>query len=155
MTPKYSPGPDPGTGKAVQESFKFKGRIYELRRNSCGKRNCRTCRGRDARHGPYWYLCVPYGGKWRRIYIGKDLDTTKYIGQDGKVDHAMMGKGSERPKAALSPDNEEANPRSTGRPTHLDQTDLLDGLEDSTSHISYDPGKTPNCKTIDTMDSPI
>lgn len=126
MTPKYRPGPDPGKGKAVVESFKFKDRIYELRLNACGKTNCATCSGNLPRHGPYWYLCVPWSGKWRRIYIGKDLDTTKFICPDGSVDRLMLGKGARKPKASLSHYNEPSNPGSTSKPAGPHQTDMLE-----------------------------
>lgn len=83
-SPKHDP-PDPGAGQAVVQSFPFHGRIYELRKNSCGRKNCATCGGSRPAHGPYWYMCISRKGKWRRIYIGKDLDTTKFITADGKI----------------------------------------------------------------------
>ncbi len=77
--------PDPGTGKAVIESFSFHNRIYELRRNSCGKANCTVCNGNQPTHGPYWYMCVSVSGRWRRIYLGKELDTTKFVDAEGNL----------------------------------------------------------------------
>lgn len=77
--------PDPGTGQAVVESFRFHERIYELRRNSCGKSNCTVCDGSRPAHGPYWYMCVSLKGRWRRVYLGKQLDTTKFVDKDGNL----------------------------------------------------------------------
>ena len=77
--------PDPGTGQAVVESFSFHDRIYELRRNSCGKSNCTVCEGTRPAHGPYWYMCVSLKGRWRRVYLGKDLDTSKFVDADGNL----------------------------------------------------------------------
>lgn len=121
-----SAGPDPGTGKAVVESFKFQDRVYELRLNSCGKQNCRTCSGREPRHGPYWYLCVPWGGKWRRIYLGKDLDTTKYIGPDGKVLPSKMNRSAQKPLTALSPPGVGSALQDSTEPEIPAQMDLLE-----------------------------
>lgn len=152
MSPKYSAGPDPGKGKAVVESFKFKGRIYELRRNACGKRNCNTCSGTIPRHGPYWYLCTPWGGKWRRIYIGKDLDTTKFIDKDGNVDKEKMGKGSQRPQAALSTYNEHVNPSSTSEPRGPHQTDMLEDSNQNPESTSDDIPGHMHCGDVEIND---
>lgn len=67
-------------------------RSYELRYNRCGKRNCGVCYGDTATgisrpgHGPYWYLCVPFHGKWLRIYLGKTLDTQRFADDHNKLD---------------------------------------------------------------------
>lgn len=67
-------------------------RTYECRYNRCGKKNCRVCYHRSPEycgppgHGPYWYLCITQKGRWRRLYIGKELDTAKFIKPDGAVD---------------------------------------------------------------------
>lgn len=77
----------------VSGSFTHRGRHYEQRYVDCGKVNCQRCGGAGARHashGPYWYLCVPRGRRWTRIYIGKELDTTKYIGPGGSVDWSKL-----------------------------------------------------------------
>lgn len=66
-------------------------RIYECRYTRCGKPNCSVCNpgefnpDRPIGHGPYWYLCARHGKRWRRLYIGKELDTTKHIGPDGEI----------------------------------------------------------------------
>jgi len=65
------------------------GRTYEQRLNDCGKANCRKCGGdgaRQASHGPYWYLCVLLRHKWVRIYLGKELDTARFVDATGEVD---------------------------------------------------------------------
>ena len=119
-------GPDPGKGKAVVESFKFKGRVYELRLNSCGKQNCHTCLGNIPKHGPYWYLCVPWGGKWRRIYIGKDLDTTKYIEPDGKVFSAKSIRNWQKALTTSGAIDRPATPRDDSKPSEPHQADMLE-----------------------------
>jgi hypothetical protein len=71
-------------------------RSYELRYTICHRRNCTTCYGRQEDycgppgHGPYWYLCVVHARRWTRIYIGKTLDTTKFILADGAIDWATI-----------------------------------------------------------------
>lgn len=69
-------------------------RIYELRLNRCGKPKCRVCYPPGGAgdgmpgHGPYWYMQVTQGALFRRFYIGKDLDTSKYVNADGQPDWA-------------------------------------------------------------------
>jgi hypothetical protein len=41
-------------------------------------------------HGPYWYLIVPGGYRPTRVYIGKTLDTQRYVRDDGEVDWAAI-----------------------------------------------------------------
>jgi hypothetical protein len=71
-------------------------RTYELKYTLCHRRNCATCYGRQPEydgppgHGPYWYMCVPHGRLWTRIYIGKELDTHKYVLADGTIDWAAV-----------------------------------------------------------------
>lgn len=159
MTPKYRAGPDPGKGKAVVESFKFKNRVYELRLNACGKKNCSTCQGNIPRHGPYWYLCIPWGGKWRRIYIGKELDTTKFIGPNGKIDMDKMVKAPRRPMASLSPRNEPHNPDSTTEPRGPHQLYLLENdkenPDESLEQSTYQPRDARPDLTQNPDDDPI
>jgi len=65
---------------------------YDLIYTMCCRKNCKTCYGETRAvdlpmgHGPYWYLTVQVRGVPRRLYIGKVLDTTKYMGPDGRVD---------------------------------------------------------------------
>jgi hypothetical protein len=33
----------------------------------CGKPKC------DRPHGPYWYACFKERGRWRKVYIGREL----------------------------------------------------------------------------------
>jgi len=90
MTPQQ---PTPGSTQATVAAFEVAGRHYEARLNDCGKINCRKCGGAGRRHpshGPYWYLCVMSRGSWRRIYLGKDLDTTKYVDPTGHIDWAAV-----------------------------------------------------------------
>jgi hypothetical protein len=69
-------------------------RHYELRYNRCGKSNCRVCVGaKELRpgppgHGPYWYLCFTASGCWVRLYLGKELDTKRWVTAEGQVDYA-------------------------------------------------------------------
>jgi len=81
--------PPPGETRATVTMFKEGHRTYERRYIDCGKPNCRKCTqpgGRVPSHGPYWYLCVPRKGKWFRQYLGKNLDTNKWIDKNGNVD---------------------------------------------------------------------
>jgi len=84
------PTSDPNTpSQSVVASFSAPGRHYEARLNDCGKVNCSKCGGAGRRtpsHGPYWYLCVQSRGQWRRIYLGKELDTARFITSNGRVD---------------------------------------------------------------------
>jgi hypothetical protein len=73
----------------VLSTFKQAGRTYEQRLTDCGKPNCLRCGGsgpRVASHGPYWYLCVLMNHHWVRIYLGRELDTKRYIAPDGQID---------------------------------------------------------------------
>jgi len=71
-------------------------RTYENRYTLCHRRNCSVCYGRQEDyvgppgHGPYWYLCVTTGRQWTRIYIGKTLDTSRFILPDGSIDWAQI-----------------------------------------------------------------
>jgi len=102
--------PAPGTAGVVSHQLKFRDRSYELRYVDCGKTNCSRCSTPDIRtpsHGPYWYLCVSHKGKWRRIYIGKDLDTSLFIDAYGRVDWKAVSRKrrrlSEMPALAEDP----------------------------------------------------
>lgn len=97
-------------------------RTYEQRFNLCHRKNCHTCYGRQPDyagppgHGPYWYLCVTIRHRWTRIYIGKELDTTKYVLPDGSIDWATLaqrkkdrlkrtrGAARRRPEPTTNPD---------------------------------------------------
>jgi hypothetical protein len=94
-----------GEGMTIQ-TLEVGDRLYEQRMNRCGKRICRICYPPGGSgdgvpgHGPYWYMCLQVKGKFRRFYIGKTLDTAKYVGADGRVDFAAYknrgkGKGCE------------------------------------------------------------
>jgi hypothetical protein len=78
----------------LSKSIQVGRRTYELRYTRCGKRNCSSCYAMPENyagppgHGPYWYLCFPYGinSQWRRIYIGKELSTNRFVTADGCID---------------------------------------------------------------------
>lgn len=99
-----------GSGPIVAESFHVGSRTYELRWVNCGKSNCRKCttdNGSRASHGPYWYLCVPKGKKWFRIYIGKHLDTNLHVLPDGKIDWKSVNAKRTRSNDPVVRDNTE------------------------------------------------
>ena len=85
-------GPSAHTGMVVQQ-VTVGIRLYEQRYTRCCKVNCRTCYGRQPDfcgapgHGPYWYLCYRTDRGWQRVYIGKDLNTEKFILEDGSINH--------------------------------------------------------------------
>lgn len=88
---KKLPPPPFGKKSAAVETFLIEGRTYELRYVNCGKKNCTRCNtpnGPVPSHGPYWYLGVPRNKKWFRLYIGKHLDTRKFITKEGRIDWA-------------------------------------------------------------------
>lgn len=75
------------------QSVPMGNRIYELQFVDCGKTACSRCNtpdGRKGSHGPYWYMCFSLGKKWRRVYIGKNLKTDRYILPDGRLDLATI-----------------------------------------------------------------
>jgi hypothetical protein len=80
----------------VVDTVKVGSRTYEQRWNLCGKKTCTVCYpphevavGRCG-HGPYWYLCLQHGRRWLRLYIGKVLNTERYIKGDGTLDWEMV-----------------------------------------------------------------
>ena len=81
---------DPPKSSAVRANFTHEGRVYESRLVLCGKRNCTKCfpPGGMPRpsHGPYWYLCGQRRGRWSRLYLGRQLDTQKFVAADGSID---------------------------------------------------------------------
>ena len=83
----------PVGGRRVLVRFRQGERVYEQTLVSCGKSGC-WCRGRDGReiggHGPYWYLCGAQKGRWRKVYLGLTLNTSRYVTPDGLVDWAMV-----------------------------------------------------------------
>lgn len=87
--------PEPGSSSAVVTTFREGRRTYERRYVDCGKDNCRRCTtptGRVASHGPYWYLCFLRKGKWFRVYLGKVLDTSRYVTKAGDIDWDAIRK---------------------------------------------------------------
>jgi len=63
---------------------------------SCGKENCSKCSGEpevagdglkvEWGHGPYWYMRFVRGRMRKWVYIGKDLDTRRYVTAAGTID---------------------------------------------------------------------
>ena len=87
-------GLDHRTEKMVAQRIQAVNRVYELRYVRCGRLNCHTCFNRGVSycgppgHGPYWYLCATRKGRTVQIYIGKILDTSKYMTPEGDIDWA-------------------------------------------------------------------
>jgi len=108
------PAPEPGKGVGSVTTFKVGHRTYERKYVDCGKPNCGSCNtasGSFPSHGPYWYLCVPRAGKWTRIYLGKECDTTRYITPDGQIDwQAIKNKPKRRRLAKHTPTPTGADP---------------------------------------------
>lgn len=101
----------PSRTSAVVSAFSQSGRHYESRRNDCGKLNCTKCGGEGRRtpsHGPYWYLCAMRRGQWHRIYLGKELDTTKYVTPNGQVDWKAVNEARKGRKLATEEKDHEA-----------------------------------------------
>jgi len=84
--PRHSPH-----SATVSQRLRSRGYTYELLWVNCGKPACRSCNGESRAvdlprgHGPYWYLLAPCRGRPRRLYIGKNLDTSKFINPDGSI----------------------------------------------------------------------
>jgi len=87
---KIVPPPDgPSTARVLEVGS----RTYELRWVCCRKTNCKKCytpNGWVPSHGPYWYLCYSTARKTHRLYIGKNLNTQKYIGADGRINFGAV-----------------------------------------------------------------
>lgn len=90
------PKKPPPNRSCLVDSFRQGRRHYEHRLVNCGKQNCGNCNppGKTSApsHGPYWYLCAQRRGRWRRVYLGKNLDTTRYIDKDGFVDWDALAR---------------------------------------------------------------
>lgn len=151
--------PPPGETQATVTMFKEGHRTYERRYVDCGKDNCQRCNrpgGRLPSHGPYWYLCVPRKGKWFRIYLGKQLDTTKFVDKNGNIEWDLVKHAKARRAANVAPETDcpgqedmidqkhpAAKPRARRGPAHVKR--LEDNLEMARDHVQ-DPlpgGKTP------------
>jgi len=80
--------PEPGSG-CVENVIKDRGITYEQRWVDCHRKNCSRCStfpSRTPSHGPYWYLCIRADRGWRRVYIGKVLDTGRFRLDNGDID---------------------------------------------------------------------
>jgi len=105
--------PEPGKSPATVQILHLGMRTYELKYVYCGKKNCGKCNrasGRYPSHGPYWYLCFFQNGKWHRIYLGKNLDTRKFICADGSINWQQLQE-RRRKKHQAKPDRESAPDR--------------------------------------------
>lgn len=81
--------PHAGAAKGTIAIIHHEGRSYEQRLIDCRKPNCKKCSTQPARtpsHGPYWYLCAQTKSGWRRLYLGKTLNTSLYIRESGAID---------------------------------------------------------------------
>lgn len=86
----------------LANTLKTRGVNYEARYVDCGKKNCTRCStapARTASHGPYWYLCWPWRGKWYRTYLGKDLDTKRFRKDDDTLDYQAIFAAQRNGKA--------------------------------------------------------
>jgi len=93
----------PHSQPATISRFTDNGRVYERSIVDCGKANCSRCNspaGRRPSHGPYWYLCATHGGAWRRVYLGRILDTSRFIAPDGSVDWLAVSNRHSSPTSA-------------------------------------------------------
>jgi hypothetical protein len=92
----------PPKSNAIRKVIVVEGVHYEQRLNCCHKVACHSCFVSDRwipSHGPYWYMCLPLGRKWIRVYLGKHLDTSRFRGPDGKIDYSIA-----LPRSRRSPD---------------------------------------------------
>lgn len=83
------PEKEPKSYSTVQSHFSIRDRHYEARLVDCGKPNCTKCGGRGRRHpshGPYWYLCYTHQARWYRQYLGKEVDTSRFVTAHGNLD---------------------------------------------------------------------
>jgi hypothetical protein len=89
---------NPGNPSMLVQSLTTLGTRYELRYTRCGKQTCSHCSPNAADlyghvgHGPYWYLCLIVHKKPVRVYIGHDLDTSRFRTVDGNLDWPAIFK---------------------------------------------------------------
>lgn len=97
--------PGPLKGKRTVHTIKDRGAVYEQRFNTCGKANCKRCNealDTIVGHGPYWYLCMTYKGRWVRLYLGVTLDTSRYRLPDGSLDWVTIAAERREKKEAAA-----------------------------------------------------
>ncbi|MBA7705383.1 hypothetical protein ES703_114211 [subsurface metagenome] len=97
-------------------------RYYELRLVDCGKKTCRACNtpdGRHPSHGPYWYMRATRPGSGRKrpsIYLGKELDTARFVMKDGSINwDAVDNKPPPIAPAPAPPDDRQGAPPGDSR----------------------------------------
>lgn len=99
------------------------GRSYEQALGDCGKPRCTRCNpptGRAPSHGPYWYLLGYRNGGRSRIYLGKELDTTRYASPSGGIDWTAVDQ-KKRIAAGI--------PETTENETLVDLPEMLKGQD--------------------------
>ena len=99
----------PPQGPVIANTFMSKGVLYEARWVTCRKVNCSKCHIQGKfipKHGPYWYMTFTNKGRTRRVYIGLNLDTTKFRHPNGQIDLAKIySRAKKAPKTTLLNDN--------------------------------------------------
>lgn len=142
----------------VVATIKAEGRVYVRQFVDCGKKNCSRCRtpdGRAGSHGPYWYLCATRRGKWRRVYVGKNLDTGRFMLPDGRIDWQRietrqspvltMAQAPVIPSATKAP-SEPSTPDSQANKSikaTIARVEALERSSDSSGSEVGDPGPVP------------
>lgn len=87
---------EPSHARMIVQTVEVGRRWYEQRYQLCHKKNCQVCYGEHhgidmpPGHGPYWYMVTWKWPKRVRIYIGKELDTGRFIQQNGEIDWAAI-----------------------------------------------------------------
>lgn len=95
------PQPPLGSIKGTVAIVRHEGRSYEQRLIDCRKPSCKRCGTSPTRtpsHGPYWYLCAQTKAGWRRLYLGKSLNTQLYIRESGAIDWPAYAADRRRKK---------------------------------------------------------
>lgn len=141
--PPNVPGPLPG--KRTVRTIKERGVVYEQRFNTCGKKNCARCNGTAETvlgHGPYWYFCITLRGKWFRIYMGKNLDTSKYRDAEGEPDwNAIRARRKGR---RSHPATEDHTPPADPEPALQGEKDRTPPDDEPDRHHCYVCGRDPD-----------
>ena len=101
--------------KMIAQRIQAVGRTYELRHVRCGRQNCSTCYHRGLNyagppgHGPYWYLCTTRGSRTVQMYVGKILDTAKWMTADGSIDWAAYKNRTKKEKKSCDDSKSPSN----------------------------------------------
>lgn len=95
--------PPIGTRATVQ-TLVYRGATYELRLVCCNRTNCSRCNAEGRMrptHGPYWYLCYTSRGRTCRVYMGKNLNTSLYRDDTGRISVALIKARPRRSRPSL------------------------------------------------------